>query len=260
MRTGYLVDHDARLRCVADPDTGVTEVSVRGRWGPELRTAVARALRACVAETPRLLLVDLARLSDPDGDSVTTWRIAHRYATERIPPVDVVVCAPAPQVRDRLSVTADEAVSVAESLDAARVAGPRLPIWPQRRTLRLPPLPAAARLARAAVTDMCDMLHLSSLRGPAELIVNELTANAAEHAGTDLDVAAALRGDVLHLAVRDESPVLPRPVTTDPGTDLLTRGVGLRIVDAAATAWGAMPCRVGKVVWATLSLDPRIRP
>ena len=44
-----------------------------------------------------------------------------------------------------------------------------------------------------------------------------------------------------------------------PGELIEQRGTGLRLVQATATAWGAMPCAVGKVVWATITITPEGR-
>ncbi|MBM2616426.1 hypothetical protein JIG36_12745 [Actinoplanes sp. LDG1-06] len=43
-----------------------------------------------------------------------------------------------------------------------------------------------------------------------------------------------------------------------PGHGLGRRGYGLRIVDAAARVWGALPTPAGKVVWAVLYDDPPV--
>ncbi|WIM97222.1 ATP-binding protein [Actinoplanes oblitus] len=254
MDTGYLVPEDSHISCANNPDTGVTEVSVHGSWDPQVRTAMAQTLRMCVAETPRLLLIDVARLSDPAGESLTTWQIAHQYARERTPPVDVVMCAPTPRLRHRLSGTAG-GVTIAVSLDAARAAGPRQPIWPQRRTRPLPADPASVRLARGMVRDLCDGLRLPRLRYPAQLIISELATNAVEHVRAAFGVAVTLRGDVLHLAVQDQARQLPRPAARPlRGQRPMRRGAGLWVVDAAATAWGAVHCGGGKIVWATLAI------
>lgn len=59
----------------------------------------------------------------------------------------------------------------------------------------------------------------------------------------------------LHVAVLDGVPNFPRPQPSGvtPPPSLHGRGRGLLLVDAVAAAWGAMPTRTGKVVWATLT-------
>jgi anti-sigma regulatory factor (Ser/Thr protein kinase) len=121
---------------------------------------------------------------------------------------------------------------------------------------QLPPEPKSARLARLMVADACRAWHLAApLLYPAQLVTSELVANATEHAHTDMLVTVSRRGTGLNVAVRDGSPVLPRPRPSDvaggpPGEG----GRGLQMVCNAAAAWGALPThdQAGKVVWATL--------
>ncbi len=68
-------------------------------------------------------------------------------------------------------------------------------------------------------------------------------------------------GAALHLAVYDGDPALPQvrdPVPGPLGPSLTDRGLGLRIVGAAASAWGALPARGGKLVWAILRNRPEV--
>jgi hypothetical protein len=69
-------------------------------------------------------------------------------------------------------------------------------------------------------------------------------------------VTVCRRATGLRLSVRDGDPRLPYLRDPAPGVAGGDQhdggGQGLRIVDAAATAWGAMPTHDGKLVWATL--------
>ena len=57
----------------------------------------------------------------------------------------------------------------------------------------------------------------------------------------------------LHVAVQDGAAGQPRLHRSVPaGPTASPRGRGLLLVNAMAAAWGAMPARGGKVVWATL--------
>ena len=72
------------------------------------------------------------------------------------------------------------------------------------------------------------------------------------HARTDLRLRLELRGDWLHLAVRDASPRLLRVVASDPHAP---GGRGLWLVEQLANAWGInRHPDGGKVVWCTLKL------
>ncbi|MDI6104141.1 ATP-binding protein [Actinoplanes sp. NEAU-A12] len=86
--------------------------------------------------------------------------------------------------------------------------------------------------------------------------MSELATNAVEHARTDAMATVAGDGTRLHLAVRDGDTRYPRltaPVSVRDGIPLDEQGRGLRLVHAVAAAWGAIPARGGKVVWATVS-------
>jgi anti-sigma regulatory factor (Ser/Thr protein kinase) len=87
----------------------------------------------------------------------------------------------------------------------------------------------------------------------AVLVASELVTNAIVHARTELRLRVELRGDLLHLAVRDGSPRLLRLVTVpDPEAE---GGCGLWLVEQLARAWGVnRHPEGGKVVWCTLTL------
>ncbi|WP_143162957.1 ATP-binding protein [Couchioplanes caeruleus] len=214
---------------------------------------MSRVLRACVTEAPRMLLVDLTRLQDEAGESASTWQTAARYAMEAKLQVTVVLCAAGPAVRQRLSTNGcDQAVTL---VDTASAQMPSRDGDIRQQHLALPAQPAASALARTMVTDACLTFDVAHLVHPARLIVSELVANAVEHTGTDVRLWVSVRGSILHLAVQDGSRELPHLLDTghQHPAPILAPGTGLRLVSAAATAWGALPCRRGKAVWATLT-------
>jgi len=256
MSSPFVVVDSPRIVCVCEPGQAVTQVVVCGRWDGGLRQEVSRVLRACVAQAPRLLVVDLTRLQDPPGESVSTWLTMVRYAMQADQQVMVALGAAPPAVRRRLSTgDGDPAVIMADTVDAALALVPSLNFGIRQHHLALPGQPAASRLARAMVGDACLAFDVAHQVYPARLIVSELVTNAVRHTGTDLDVWVSVRGAALHLAVQDRSPDLPQLL--DAGhrhpAELPESGMGLRMVTAAATRWGALPCRHGKVVWATLA-------
>jgi hypothetical protein len=69
------------------------------------------------------------------------------------------------------------------------------------------------------------------------LLAGELVTNAVVHARNDLRLRLELRGELLHLAVRDDSRRPLRPVTVpDPEAE---GGRGLWLVEHFARAWGS---------------------
>jgi hypothetical protein len=119
----------------------------------------------------------------------------------------------------------------------------------------LPPEPLSARAARDLVEHACDAWKLPGLLHLGRTVISELACNAAEHARTPMAVTVCRRATGLRLSVRDGEPRLPYLREAAPVIGREHRnegGQGLRLVDAAATAWGAMPTDHGKLVWATL--------
>ena len=74
--------------------------------------------------------------------------------------------------------------------------------------------------------------------------------NTLRHGAGDVVVHASIAGDeTVRVTVTDWSDESPRVLPPDP-----TRvgGVGLRVVEAIATAWGVAPFPGGKTVWASI--------
>jgi anti-sigma regulatory factor (Ser/Thr protein kinase) len=254
MGDSFVVAASDQLVVVNHFDAGVTEVAVRGVWDSQLRSAAAATLRTCLAETPRVVLVHLDGLADPAGESVPTWATAARYAAGRRPVSELVLCAVPHRVRQRLDGTGMRSFDTAGQ---ARIAVEPAP-WSYRRRAHLPGDIGVAAAARGLVAETCRDWGLPEYTRHAQLIMSELVVNAVEHAGTDVVAAVSLRGPVLHLAVQDRARELPRLIEYAPdraGSMVEQRGAGLRLVREASTAWGALPCTEGKVVWATLAVE-----
>jgi len=84
----------------------------------------------------------------------------------------------------------------------------------------------------------------------AALIATELATNAVLHAQTDFTVTVSHAPEgTIRIAVRDASPVRPRPRRAGPFDG---SGRGLPLVGALAAVWGTDPLPGGKVVWAEL--------
>ena len=126
-----------------------------------------------------------------------------------------------------------------------------------RDELVLAPTSSAAAAARAFVRQVCGYWELAlpdnTVVECAVLLANELVTNALVHARTELRLRLELRGDLLHIAVRDGSPRLRRLVTV-PDAEA-QGGRGLWLVEQLAAGWGVNPHPDGgKVVWCTLRI------
>ncbi|MEU4422309.1 ATP-binding protein [Actinoplanes sp. NPDC024001] len=252
---------------VIDADTAVIEFSVWGQWDRSLSTQARIVLDKCLAEHPTGLLIDLHELGDPHAVSAPLWLTACAQAAAMQPPVAIALCARAntPLARRLSRLGARDWLVLYATIAQARAALTGRRVVHDRMHLALPPDPAAAIQARALVEDACRCWHLPDLRRRAQLVVSELVVNAAEHAGTDIEVIVSLRGSgagaSLHLAVYDGDVILPRlrdPIAGPLGPSLTDRGLGLRIVGAAASDWGALPARSGKLVWAIIRSRPEV--
>ncbi|MFC7531133.1 ATP-binding protein [Actinoplanes sp. GCM10030250] len=250
---------------VIDADTTVIEFSVWGGWDRSLAGQARIVLDKCLAEHPTGIVVDLHELSDPHAASAPLWLTACSQGAAMEPPVTIALCARAnaPLARRMTRLGARDWLVLYAGVSQARAAVAGRRVLHNRMHLALPPDPAAAISARSLVSDACREWDLEHLHQRARLVVSELVVNAAEHAGTDVEVIVSPRGSgaaaALHLAVYDGDPILPRlrdPVTGPLGPSLEDRGLGLRIVGAAASAWGALPARSGKLVWAIVRGRP----
>ena len=244
------------VAATTDADTSIIDVAVCGRWTRGLKITAAEVLRKCLAQHPAGIVVDLHDLGDPDGYSASLWTTAHGKGAGMSPPVPVVASLPAttPLAGVLHRRGARWFLPMYESPLDARAALIQSTARTERLTLRLDPEPAAARLARDLVGEACTAWELPSLRQVAPTVMSELVLNAAEHAGTPIDVTVTRRPSGMHLAVYDRRPALPRlPVSVrgDPG-EPERYGRGLHLVHAVTTAWGALPTRDGKMTWAIL--------
>jgi anti-sigma regulatory factor (Ser/Thr protein kinase) len=126
-----------------------------------------------------------------------------------------------------------------------------------RDELVLAPIPAAAAAARAFVREVLGYWQLAlpdnTLVDRAVLLASELVTNAVIHARTEMRLRLELRGELLHLAVRDRNPRMLRLVVV-PGPQA-EGGRGLWLVDQLARAWGVnRHPDGGKLVWCTLKV------
>lgn len=120
-------------------------------------------------------------------------------------------------------------------------------------TESLPRLPESASIARRLAAHALAAWHLDLLVEPAELVMTELVANAADHArGASIRVTVTRLNEWrVRVAVIDRSRILPtRRITNldDIG------GRGLARVEAVSAKWGTDRFGWGKRVWSELVL------
>jgi hypothetical protein len=239
----------------ADASTAVVEMAVHGPWSQHLGSQVTAGLRLCLAGPSASIIIDLHDVADPHGVSQPFWVAAWHAARLAPTSVRLVLCLPTTMALDtRLRHMQGPRPMLFATMPEARIAiAGRLP-RAHRLQVRLAPAPASVRAARDLVAQACRAWHLPQVHD-AGLIMSELAANAVEHARTNFVATVSCNGTRLHLAVRDGAtryPYLSQPEPIDRQAPLTERGRGLQLVHATAAAWGAMPTRGGKVVWATV--------
>jgi anti-anti-sigma regulatory factor/anti-sigma regulatory factor (Ser/Thr protein kinase) len=218
---------------------------------------IQRALVKDLSEEPYALICDLSGVPQLDPACATIFATVANHPSSRWPTTSFLLCGAQPPVAEILGLLTvphflQLYASLQDALDAAVARPPYL-----RDELVLAPIPTAPATARAFVRDVLRSWQLAlpdtTLVARAVLLASELVANAVIHARTDLRLRLELRGDLLHLAVRDGSPRLLRLATIpDPEAE---GGRGLWLVEQLARAWGVnRHPDGGKVVWCTLNL------
>ena len=126
---------------------------------------------------------------------------------------------------------------------------------PELLVLDLPAVPESAGVVRRALRTLLGDRSAGEVGETAELLITELVANAARHAGGQVRVQVGLRSDHLLVEVLDSSAALP---ISGPDVDWESEsGRGIALVEALADRWGADPLPSGKRVWFELSLPSR---
>jgi anti-anti-sigma regulatory factor len=243
------IQHSMRDGCVI--------VAFNGSIDLFTASQIQRTLLKDLSEQPYALICDLSGVQHLDPVCATVYSTVANHPSSRWPTTSFLLCGAQPPVADilgRLQVPHFLPLypDVEAALEEVFARPPYL-----RDELLLVPIPTAAAAARAFVRNTCKYWQLalpdSTLVDRAVLLAGELVTNAVVHARTDLLLRLELRGDLLHLAVRDGSPRLLRLVTIpDPEAE---GGRGLWLVEQLAHSWGANGHPDGgKIVWCTLKL------
>ena len=218
---------------------------------------IQRALVKDLGEEPFALICDLVGVDTLDPVCATVFATVANHPSSRWPATSFLLCGAQPSVAEILGLLTvphflQLYASLQDALDAAVARPPYL-----RDELVLAPSRTVAASARAFVRDLLGYWQLAlpdnTVVDRAVLLAGELVTNAVVHARTELRLRVELRGELVHLAVRDGSPRLLRLVTIpDPEAE---GGRGLWLVEQLARAWGVnRHPDGGKVVWCTLRL------
>lgn len=242
----------ASLAATVEVRGDATVVHVAGSLGVSTAPVLRTAVLGCLAAEPALIVLDVAGLRDCDDVALTVLPSLAQHAAAWPGSSVSMAAAPAPLLSalDRMAVARQ--IPHFPTTDAAIAhGGAGAPGGePQRVRVRLQPMVDATAAARHLVDRACRSWGIPDTADLAELIVTELVSNAVRHARTDLEVRVGLRRRLLHLSVRDGSPLLP--VRGSAGDTLSEDGRGLLVVEALTHRWGCTPVPDGKVVWATL--------
>jgi anti-sigma regulatory factor (Ser/Thr protein kinase) len=248
---------DLTVTSDTDPSADVITVKLRGVLSLLSASSVRIALLKAFARYPEAVIIDLTHLEVKNRCLLTVFPAA--MCTHGNPPVALLLYGAGAHLSALMTggVLGDVPVFATRALALTALAKAP-PVTTRRLQASLAPTSRSVAVARHLIAEVCRSWHLDHLTGPATLITSELVSNAIQHAGTDLRLTGAHRGDFLHLGVRDGSRHLPRMTRADISGQgpLAERGRGLFLVDVYATAWGSDPCGGGKVVWATLRSTP----
>jgi PAS domain S-box-containing protein len=119
---------------------------------------------------------------------------------------------------------------------------------------RLRPEPESAGAARRLLRDALNRTDRAEWTDSAELAMGEVVANAILHAHTAIEVTLEVRGELVHVEVRDFNPRLPAPNSPDAQA---TTGRGMALVAALSLECGVRTTGPdGKVVWFQVGGDP----
>jgi anti-anti-sigma factor len=236
---------------------GCQVVTLTGSIDQSSVPQIQRALVKELSEQPYALICDLAGVDNLDPVCAAVFVTVANHPSSRWPATSFLLCGAQPPVAEILGLLTvphflELYASLQDALDAAVARPPSL-----RDELVLAPIPTAAAAARAFVREVLGYWQLAlpdnTLVDRAVLLASELVTNAVIHARTELRLRVELRGELLHLAVRDDNPRMLRLITIpDPEAE---GGRGLWLVEQLARAWGVnRHPDGGKVVWCTLRL------
>lgn len=110
--------------------------------------------------------------------------------------------------------------------------------------------PISVMKARSQIVEILQG-HRLEITDDAEIVADELVANAVVHAKTDFTVVLERWHDGIRIAVQDGCIDIPAIQDPDP---LAESGRGLVMIDQVAQSWGHHITDRGKCVWAYIQV------
>jgi hypothetical protein len=242
MHNGTVMPTDVRCLVETDEPSGVLRLSGVLDRADTGRVRDALLLRLC--DRPGPVVVDLSRLRMTDPAARRVFADVRREVADW-PAAELLVCDPG-------GTTAGAGLPVWPTLAETTAALARAPMA-AAITTHLPPVVAAARQARALLTEGCARWGVGGLADAGCIAVTEMVNNVVAHAGTPMTLRLAPGDGTLHIGVRDGSRRQPAYSGFAPTN--LAGGRGLLLIDTVARRWGSTPLPDGKLVWAVLHPD-----
>lgn len=229
----------------------VAEVRVHGAVTLATVTQMRLAIRKCIADAPRLIILCLADVTEADATGLLALPTLQRYCCDLAYPIPLLIQAPpgstaAHLIRHHLHVRATIRADVRPSSPIRLL--PVDPIPEARLTLR--PGPSTPARVHRFAGRTCWSWLMPWMANRVQLVAAELAANAVRHGTGPRTLLLTLRPEALRIVVGDSARDLPRMVL-DSEPDV-THGLG--VVDLVAQRWGTVLSGRGKEVWADIQL------
>lgn len=202
-------------------------------------------------DEPRVVIVDVERLSVPTGSAWTVFTSA-RWHVSIWPDAPILLVCPALKARRAIiagGVTRYVPLYATRQSALEAVRGRSLQLRHRART-ELPRAPASPGLARTVVTDWLTSWQYRELIPAASTVATVFVENVLDHTESTPILLAESYQDAVTIAVEDCSDRLPgRREDADRGPDTVS---GLAVVSALCRTWGFTPTSTGKTVWGML--------
>ncbi|MFR9801104.1 ATP-binding protein [Pseudonocardia sp. RS010] len=244
-------DRSSPLRAITAAEGGTARVHLVGRLVPETAPDAASHLARLLQGFDRVV-VDL---DDLRVERLSLLAVLARAARDAggWPEARLALVARDDQLRRMLRAAGvSDRVAVAHGVDLALDRAERRPAVVDA-TWVLPPEREVVGRARRAVDRRLAAWAYPGDPEDVALVVNELVANAVEHAGTPFTLTVTFDRRGVRIAVADRSPLPPVLRPHDPGA---ARGRGLQLVASLAEEWAVVDRGEGKVVWALMAPEP----